>query len=157
MKIRIGYGFGVRTGLNDESFGTVVDALERLHFDSLWLSERIGGAAPDPLVAMSYAAGRTKKLKVGMSVMVLPGHNPVVLAKQLATLDRLSDGRLLPGFGLGAAARGAPRAGPEGAVRGPQRSRAVGGWSGGGSVGAPAGPLSERLSRRLSRRPRDPH
>ncbi len=103
MKVRIGYGFGVRTTLNDESFGTVVDALERLRFDSLWLSERIGGAAPDPLVAMSYAAGRTTKLKFGMSVMVLPGRNPVILAKELATLDRMSGGRLLPAFGLGVA------------------------------------------------------
>ncbi len=103
MKVRIGYGFGVRTGLNDESFGEVVDALERLRFDSLWLSERIGGAAPDPLVGMAYAAGRTKKLKFGMSVMVLPGRNPVVLAKELATLDRMSGGRLLPAFGLGVA------------------------------------------------------
>ncbi|MFM8863064.1 MAG: LLM class flavin-dependent oxidoreductase, partial [Acidimicrobiia bacterium] len=103
MKIRIGYGFGVRTNLNDESFGTVVDALERLRFDSLWLSERIGGAAPDPLVAMAFAAGRTTKLKFGMSVMVLPGRNPIVLAKELATLDRMSGGRLLPAFGLGVA------------------------------------------------------
>lgn len=103
MKVRIGYGFGVRTNLNDESFGTVVDALERLRFDSLWLSERIGGAAPDPLVAMSFAAGRTTKLKFGMSVMVLPGRNPVILAKELATLDRMSGGRLLPAFGLGVA------------------------------------------------------
>jgi probable F420-dependent oxidoreductase len=103
MKVRIGYGFGVRTTLNDESFGTVVDALERLRFDSLWLSERIGGAAPDPLVAMSFAAGRTTKLKFGMSVMVLPGRNPVILAKELATLDRMSGGRLLPAFGLGVA------------------------------------------------------
>ena len=71
--IRIGYGFGVRTTLNDESFAVVVDALERLRFDSLWVSERISGAAPDPVVAMSYAAARTKKLKFGMSVMVLPG------------------------------------------------------------------------------------
>lgn len=103
MKIRIGYGFGVRTTLNDSGFATVVDALERLHFDSLWLSERISGPAPDPLVAMSFAAGRTTKLKFGMSVMVLPGRNPVVLAKELATLDRLSGGRLLPAFGLGVA------------------------------------------------------
>ncbi|MFM7126079.1 MAG: TIGR03854 family LLM class F420-dependent oxidoreductase [Actinomycetota bacterium] len=103
MKVRVGYGFGVRTTLNDESFGRVVDALERLHFDSLWLSERIGGAAPDPLVAMSFAAGRTQRLKFGMSVMVLPGRNPVILAKELATLDRLSGGRLLPAFGLGVA------------------------------------------------------
>jgi probable F420-dependent oxidoreductase len=103
VKVRIGYGFGVRTRLNDSGFTTVVDALESLRFDSLWLSERIGGEAPDPLVAMAFAAGRTKKLKFGMSVMVLPGRNPVVLAKELATLDRLSNGRLLPAFGLGVA------------------------------------------------------
>ena len=103
MKVRIGFGFGVRTKLNDDGFGVVVDALERLRFDSLWLSERIGGDAPDPLVAMSFAAGRTKRLKFGMSVMVLPGRNPIVLAKELATLDRLSNGRLLPAFGLGVA------------------------------------------------------
>lgn len=102
-KVRIGYGFGVRTRLNDAGFAQVVDALERLRFDSLWLSERIGGEAPDPLVAMAFAAGRTTKLKFGMSVMVLPGRNPVVLAKELATLDRLSNGRLLPAFGLGVA------------------------------------------------------
>jgi probable F420-dependent oxidoreductase len=103
MKVRIGFGFGTRTLLNDEGFATVVDALERLRFDSLWLSERIGGEAPDPLVAMSFAAGRTTRLKFGMSVMVLPGRNPIVLAKELATLDRLSNGRLLPAFGLGVA------------------------------------------------------
>jgi probable F420-dependent oxidoreductase len=102
-KVRIGYGLGVRSKLNDAGFATVVDALERLRFDSLWLSERIGGESPDPLVAMSFAAGRTTRLKFGMSVMVLPGRNPVVLAKELATLDRLSQGRLLPAFGLGVA------------------------------------------------------
>ena len=103
MKVRIGYGFGVRTRLNDGGFATVVDTLERLRFDSLWLSERLAGEAPDPLVAMAFAAGRTTRLKFGMSVMVLPGRNPVVLAKELATLDRLSNGRLLPAFGLGVA------------------------------------------------------
>lgn len=102
MKVRIGFGFGVRTRLNDGGFAEVVDALEALRFDSLWLSERIGGEAPDPLVAMAFAAGRTQRLKFGMSVMVLPGRNPVVLAKELATLDRMSGGRLLPAFGLGA-------------------------------------------------------
>jgi len=103
MKVRVGYGFGVRTSLNDGGFAAVVDALEALRFDSLWLSERIGGEAPDPVVALAYAAGRTTRLKFGMSVLVLPGRNPVVLAKELATLDRLSDGRLLPAFGLGVA------------------------------------------------------
>ena len=102
MKVRIGFGLGTRTNLNDGSFGVVVDELERLDFDSLWMSERISAEAPDPLVAMAYGAGRTTRLKFGMSVMVLPGRNPVVLAKELATLATMSGGRLLPAFGLGA-------------------------------------------------------
>jgi probable F420-dependent oxidoreductase len=103
LKVRVGFGLGTRTLANDQrSFGAVVDALEDLRFDSLWLSERINGDAPDPVVAMAFAAGRTERLKFGTSVMVLPGRNPVLVAKELATLDRLSDGRLLPAFGLGA-------------------------------------------------------
>ena len=103
MKVRVGFGLGVRTRLNDTGFLDVVDALEDLRYDSLWVSERIGSECPDPVVAMSFAAARTKKLKFGMSVMVLPGRNPVLLAKQMATLDRMSNGRLLPAFGLGVA------------------------------------------------------
>lgn len=102
MKVRVGFGLGTRTRLHDESYGVVVDALEAHEFDSLWLSEKISDEAPDPLVAMAYGAGRTKKLKFGMSVMVLPGRNPVVLAKELATLGTMSGGRMLPAFGLGA-------------------------------------------------------
>lgn len=102
MKVRIGFGLGTRTNLHDPTYGVVVDALENHGFDSLWLSEKISGEAPDPLVAMAYGAGRTEKLKFGMSVMVLPGRNPVVLAKELATLATMSGGRLLPAFGLGA-------------------------------------------------------
>ncbi len=76
--------------------------MERLRFDSLWLSERVTGDSPDPVVALGVAAGRTTRLKLGFSVLVLPGRNPMLLAKELATLDRLSAGRLLPAFGLGA-------------------------------------------------------
>ena len=103
MKVRIGIGLGTRTTLNGPDFGDVVDLVERRRFDSLWLSERIGTEAPDPVVAMAYAAGRTTRLKFGMSVLVLPGRNPVVLAKELATLAVMSAGRLLPAFGLGVA------------------------------------------------------
>ncbi len=103
MKVRIGVGLGVRTSLHGPEYGDVVDSIERLGFDSLWLSERISGEAPDPVVAMAYAAGRTTRLKFGMSVLVLPGRNPVVLAKELATLAVMSGGRLLPAFGLGVA------------------------------------------------------
>jgi probable F420-dependent oxidoreductase len=103
MKIRIGVGLGTSTLVGDaERFGPFVDALERRGFDSLWLSERLTGPAPDPLMALAVAAGRTRKLKLGTSVLVVPGRNPVVLAKELASLDRLSGGRLLPGVGIGA-------------------------------------------------------
>jgi len=81
-------------GIGDyERFGVLVDGLERLGFDSLWLSDRLTGGAPEPVVALAFAAGRTQRLKLGTSVLVLPGRNPVVLAKELASLDRLSDGR----------------------------------------------------------------
>ena len=104
MKIRVGFGLGTRSFTNDHStFDPFVDSLEELGFDSLWLSERLGGECPDPLVGLAYAAGRTKRMKFGFSVMVLPGRNLAVLAKELASLDRLSDGRLLPAFGLGVA------------------------------------------------------
>jgi len=101
MKVRIGFGLGV-TGLRDEGrFGELVDALDGNGFDSLWLSERVAGDAPDPVVGLAFAAGRTERLKLGTSVQVLPGRNPALLAKEWASLDRLSNGRALPAFGLG--------------------------------------------------------
>jgi probable F420-dependent oxidoreductase len=103
MKVRIGLGLGTQTLAGDaERFAGFVDSLERRGFDSLWLSERLTTVAPDPLIALAVAAGRTRKLKLGTSVLVVPGRNPVVLAKELASLDRLSGGRLLPAVGLGA-------------------------------------------------------
>ena len=104
MKVRIGYGLGTGGVSGDaEGFAALVDCLERHRFDSLWLSERITGRAFDPVVAAAFASGRTTKLKIGFSVLVLPGRNPYLLAKELASLDRLSNGRLLPAFGLGVA------------------------------------------------------
>ncbi len=101
MKVRVGYGLGVQ-GLRDESrFASLVDGLDDCGFDSLWLSERVAGDAPDPIVGLSFAAGRSARLKLGTSVQVLPGRNPALLAKSWASLDRLSGGRALPAFGLG--------------------------------------------------------
>ena len=104
MKVRIGFGLGTAAGMaaDPATFAPLVDDLERLGFDSLWLSERLSGPAPDPLAALAFAAGRTSKLKLGTSVLVVPGRNPAVLATELATIDRLSGGRLLPAVGLGA-------------------------------------------------------
>jgi probable F420-dependent oxidoreductase len=103
MKVRIGYGLGVQGLTDDTQLGQLVDGLEARGFDSLWLSERLTGSAPDPMVGLAFAAGRTHKLKLGTSVQVLPGRNPADVAKAWATLDRLSAGRVLPAFGLGVA------------------------------------------------------
>jgi len=101
-KVRIGFGLG--TGAFDAAcFGELIDGLEELGFDSLWMSERVTGPPLDPLMALAVAAGRSRRLKLGTSVLVLPGRNPVLLAKELATLDQLSGGRALPAFGLGTA------------------------------------------------------
>lgn len=92
MKIRIGVGLGAAS-LGDD-FGTLVCEMERCGFDSLWLSEVLTTPVIDPLAGLSYAAGVVKKLKLG-TTLALPGRNPVRLAKELATIDRLSGGRLL--------------------------------------------------------------
>ena len=103
MKIRIGFGLGTRSSATDpKTLGKLTTSLEEFGFDSLWFSERVSGTGLDPLVAMSWIAARTEKLKFGPSVMVLPGRNPVLLAKSFASLDRVSNGRVLPAFGLGA-------------------------------------------------------
>jgi len=101
VKVRVGYGLGVQGLRDEERFGSLVDGLDGCGFDSLWLSERVAGDAPDPLVGLSFAAGRSARLKLGTSVQVLPGRNPALLAKAWASLDRLSGGRALPAFGLG--------------------------------------------------------
>jgi probable F420-dependent oxidoreductase len=56
---------------------------------------------PDPLIWMAYVAAATKRIKLGTGIMILPQHNPVVVAKQVATLDHLSKGRVLLGIGVG--------------------------------------------------------
>jgi probable F420-dependent oxidoreductase len=101
MKVRVGYGITGARPLAPAAFAALVDALEGHGWDSLWLSERIGAPSPDPVTALAYAAGRTRRIKFGTSVSVLPGRNPADLAKQWATLDQLSRGRALPAFGLG--------------------------------------------------------
>lgn len=121
MSVRFGVGLGTQQLLTAAGdFAEIVDLLEELRFDSLWLSERVTGPVLDPLAAMGYVAGRTQGLKFGTSVLVVPGRNPVLLAKQLATLDVLSGGRLLLAMGLGAVDPDEQQAfGVERAERGP--------------------------------------
>jgi probable F420-dependent oxidoreductase len=98
MKIRFGVGLGADTG--PAKLADVVDRLEALGVDSLWFSELVYSEGVDPFVGMAYALARTQKLKVGTSVVVLPGRHPVLVAKQLASLAALAPRRVLPVFGL---------------------------------------------------------
>jgi probable F420-dependent oxidoreductase len=103
MKVRIGVGLGPRGG--PDEFVEAVDHAETLGVDSLWLSEVVFSGQVDPFVGMAYALSRTSRLKVGTGVAVLPGRNPVRVAKQLATLAALAPKRVLPVFGLQPARR----------------------------------------------------
>jgi probable F420-dependent oxidoreductase len=103
MKVKIGFGLGTTagSGLDGASFWSIIDACESLGWDSIWFSERASGGTLGPIASLAAVAGRTRRLKFGTSVMVLPGRNPVLLAKELATIDLLSNGRLVTAFGLG--------------------------------------------------------
>ena len=105
MNVRIGIALGQwpRKDIQPEAIFDLVECFEGLDVDSLWMSDRLVSAALilEPITFLSYIAGRLPKLKFGTSALVLPTRNPVVLAKELATLDFLSHGRLFPAFGLG--------------------------------------------------------
>jgi len=105
MKVRIGIALG-QWPINDlqaDAIVDLVDYFEALDVDSLWLSDRLVSTQVilEPVTFLSYIAGRLRKMKLGTSTLVLPTRNPIVLAKELATLDFLSQGRLFPAFGLG--------------------------------------------------------
>jgi probable F420-dependent oxidoreductase len=98
VKVRFGVGLGADTG--PDELPELIDRLERLGIDSLWFSELVYSKAVDPFVGMAYALARARRLKVGTSVVVLPGRHPVLVAKQLASLAALAPRRVLPVFGL---------------------------------------------------------
>lgn len=103
MKIRIGVGFSGWPFERVEDFWEMVDLVEESGLDSIWLNDRIRNPAPalEPVTALAMIAGRTQRIKFGMSVAVLPARDPIIVAKELATIDFLSTGRMLPAFGLG--------------------------------------------------------
>jgi len=98
VKIRFGVGLGSDT--SPDQLAGIIDRLESSGVDSLWFSELVYSPAVDPMVGMAYALARTRRLKVGTSVAVLPGRHPVLVAKQLASLAALAPKRVLPVFGL---------------------------------------------------------
>ena len=94
MKVRFGFTCRGQDDLALDDFPQLVDNLERLGFDSIWLPEVMLNGPFDPLVGLTYAAARTQQLKMG-AYLIVPGRNPARLARELANLDRLSCGRLL--------------------------------------------------------------
>jgi probable F420-dependent oxidoreductase len=98
MKVRMGISLGAAG--DAAGFPAAVDLLESAGIDSLWLPENVYGPAIDPFTGIAFALARTRRLKVGSGISVLPGRNPVLVAKQLASLAGLAPGRVLPVFGL---------------------------------------------------------
>jgi probable F420-dependent oxidoreductase len=108
---------GLSPTVDGAGFGRVVDDIEGLGFDSIWLPEILTAPALDPLVGLAYAAAHNPRVKLG-TTMLLPGRNLLRLAKALAGLDRLSSGRLLVTF-----VPGLPRRTESSAVAGPAANR----------------------------------
>ena len=123
--MKIGYSLSNNQGMED--IQGVIDlavGAEKLGFDSVWASEHVFnvsyvydriGDKPyyEPLTVLTYVAAMTSTIGLGTSVLVLPYHNPIRLAKVAATLDVLSGGRVMLGLGVGVIeeeleARGSP-------------------------------------------------
>ena len=82
-----------------------IDAAEDLGFDSLWVTEHhfryFGGMLPNPQLLLAAAAQRTKRMRLGAAVTILPMHHPIRIAEDFAMVDLLSNGRLNFGAGRG--------------------------------------------------------
>ncbi len=109
--------FSINTGAccDPEVASDVAQAAEAAGFDSVWTAEHVvlpdpqvppSPAAPlspmlDPAVALSFIAARTSTIRLATGIIILPQRNPLVLAKEMASVDVLSSGRLLLGVGAG--------------------------------------------------------
>ena len=98
MKVRIGVSLGPAGA--PEAFADAVELIEQAGVDSLWLPENVYSPLVEPFTGMAFALSRTRRLKAGSGISVLPGRHPVLVAKQLASLAGLAPGRVLPVFGL---------------------------------------------------------
>src|SRR5262249_57809706 len=115
-QVKIGV-FGINFGLaaNVDTMLGLARAAEQAGLDSVWTGEHVVLPSPrvppspsepetpflDPAVALAYVAAETTRIRLGTGVIILPQRNPVVLAKELASVDVLSRGRLIFGLGSG--------------------------------------------------------
>lgn len=89
----------------------VAKQAEELGYDSIWVTDhvwvpepylsRFGAVFYEPLTTLAYVAAHTSRIRLGTSVIILPYRNPLVVAKSIATIDQLSDGRVIFGVGTG--------------------------------------------------------
>src|ERR1700730_2019705 len=108
-EVRMRRNVAIGVGLMEFPFAGVagfwrwVDLCEAGGVDSLWQTDRMISREPilECMSVMAALAGRTRRLKFGVNVLSLAFRDPVLLAKQCATIDMLSEGRLLPAFGIG--------------------------------------------------------
>jgi probable F420-dependent oxidoreductase len=108
MKLGL-YGLIRGGGVDPETVTRRARRAEQAGFESVWVGDHLalppdqGGERPrlEVVTALSYLAAATARIRLGFGVIVLPQRQPVLLAKQLATLDLLSGGRVLVGIGVG--------------------------------------------------------
>jgi probable F420-dependent oxidoreductase len=122
MKVGL-FALGIGTGARPESILKTAAEAERRGLSTLWVGEHVvlfdrqdskypysasgefplpGGADwLDPFITLTFAAAVTKTIRLATGICLVPEHNPVVLAKEVASLDRLSGGRFALGVGIG--------------------------------------------------------
>lgn len=130
--LRIGLGLPIGgSWATPDTLRRVATRADDLGYASLWTFQRLlepvdedwgptYSAVHDPIAALSYTAGFTSRIRLGLAVLNLPWYAPIVLAKALTTLDVLSDGRLDVGLGLGWAPQEFAAVGASPARRGAQ-------------------------------------
>jgi probable F420-dependent oxidoreductase len=103
MSIAVGLGLMEFPFSGMQGYWRWVDLCEAGGVDSIWQTDRLLSREPmlECMTAMAALAGRTRRIKFGMNVVSLAMRDPVLVAKQCATIDVLSEGRLLPAFGIG--------------------------------------------------------
>lgn len=105
MTIGIGLGISRFPFDSAKDYFAWVDYCEEHGVDSIWQTDRLVSkdAMLECMSVMAALAGRTEKIRFGMNVASIALRDPLLMAKQCATIDFLSDGRILPAFGLGSA------------------------------------------------------
>jgi probable F420-dependent oxidoreductase len=103
VSVAVGLGFTEFPFAGAADYWRWVDLCESGGVDSIWQTDRLVSKQPilECMAVMAALAGRTRRLRFGMNVVSLALRDPVLLAKQCATIDVLSEGRLLPAFGIG--------------------------------------------------------